>query len=72
MIILFVSCKLSLFLGDLRGKRFKIEKWPKCFFVKTFKARTVTLEQLVATFSPLNLLQFVSLPNCVLFVKLEL
>ena len=44
----------------------------KVFLVKLSKARTVTLEQLVAMFSPLDLLQFESLPNCVLFVKLEL
>ena len=29
------------------------------------------MEQLVAMFSPLNLLQFESLPNCVPFVKLS-
>ena len=44
----------------------------KVFFVKLSKAKTVTLEQLVAMSSPLNLLQFESFPNCVLFVKLEL
>ena len=42
-------------LGDLREKIFKIA-WPKCFFVKLSKARTVTLEQLVAMFPSLNLL----------------
>ena len=44
----------------------------KVFLVKLSKARTVTMQQLVGTFSPLNLLEFESLPNCVLFVKLEL
>ena len=44
----------------------------KVFLVKLSKARTVTLQQLVAMLSPLNLLEFESLPNCVLFVKLEL
>ena len=44
----------------------------KVFLVKQSKARTVILEQLVAVFSPLNLLESESLPNCVLFVKLEL
>ena len=46
----------SCILGDLREKIFKIAWWLKCFFVKPSKARTVTLEQLVAMFSPLNLL----------------
>ena len=44
----------------------------KVFIVKLSKAGDVTLEQLVAMFSPLNLLEFESLPNCVLSVKLEL
>ena len=48
-------CSLYL-LGDLREKFFKKAWWPKCFFVKPSKARTVTIEQLVAMFSPLNLL----------------
>ena len=33
---------------------------------------TVTWEQLVAMFVPLNELKFESLPNCVLLFKLEL
>ena len=40
----------------------------KVFLVELSKARTVALERLVAMFSPLNLLQFESLPNCVLHV----
>ena len=44
----------------------------KVFLVKPSKARTFTTEQLVVMFSPLNLLQFESLPNCVLFVRVEL
>ena len=48
-------CRSSA-LGDLREKMFKRAWWPKCFFVKPSKARAVTLEQLVAIFSPLNLL----------------
>ena len=44
----------------------------KVFLVKLSKVRTVTLEQLLAMSFPLNLLQFESLLNCVLFVKLEL
>ena len=44
----------------------------KVFLVKLSKARTVTLEQLVAMLSPLNLLLSESLLNCVLFGKLEL
>ena len=44
----------------------------KVFLVKLSKVRTVTLEQLVAMSYPLNLLYFEPLPNCVLFVKLEL
>ena len=43
-------------LGDLRENIFKRAWWPKCFFVKPLKARTVAWEQLVAMFSPLNLL----------------
>ena len=44
----------------------------KVFPVKLTKARTVTTEQLVVMFSPLNLMQFESLPKCVLLVKREL
>ena len=42
------------------------------FFLQSAKTGTVTWEQLVAMFFPLNELQFESLPNCVLFFKLEL
>ena len=59
-------------LGDLRGKTFKIARWPKGFFVQPAKTGTVTWEQLVAMLFPLNELQFESLLNCVLFFKLEL
>ena len=41
-------------LGDLREKSFKIAYWPKRFFVQPAKTRTVTWEQLVAIFCPLN------------------
>ena len=44
------------YLSDLGEKIFKRAWWPKCFFVKPSKARTVTLEQLDALFCPLNLL----------------
>ena len=65
------TCITSIELGDLREK-FQENVVAKVFLVKLSKARTVTLEQLVAMFSPLNFLQFESLPNCVLFAKLEL
>ena len=42
------------FLGDLEEKIVKIARWPKCFFVKRAEARTVTLKQLIAVFSPVN------------------
>ena len=38
------------FLGDLRGKSFKIAQWPKGFFAQQAKTGTVTWEQLVAMF----------------------
>ena len=47
-------------------------QWPKGFFVQPAKTGMVTWEQLVTMFFPLNVLLFESLPNCVLFVKLEL
>ena len=40
----------------------------KVFVCKQTKAITVTMEQLAVVFSPLNYLQFESLPNCVLIV----
>ena len=42
------------------------------FLVELSKARAVKLEGSVAMSSPLLLLEFESLPNCVLFVKLDL
>ena len=51
---------------------FKIACWPKHVFVKRPKARYAATEQLVAVFSPLDQLQFESLPNCVPFVKSKL
>ena len=41
-------------LGDLREKSFKIAWWPKGFSVQPAKIGTVTGEQLVAMFFPLN------------------
>ena len=43
-------------LDDLREKVFQESVVAKVFLVKLSKARTVTLEQLVAMFSPLDLL----------------
>ena len=45
-------------LGDLDKKIVKIGRWPKGFFVKPAEARTVTLKQLIAVFSPVNKLLF--------------
>ena len=59
-------------LGDLREKSFKIVLWPKGFFLQPAKTGTVTWEQLVAMFFPLNKHLFESSLNYVLFLKLEL
>ena len=45
---------LEVTLGDLSEKSFKIAWWPKGFFVQPAKTGTVTWEQLVAMFFPLN------------------
>ena len=49
-------CVYMLFelLGDLEEKIVKTARWPKCFFVKPAETITVTLEQLIAVFSPVN------------------
>ena len=40
------ACPLSIVLGDLREKSFKIAWWPKGFFVQPAEAEPVTREQL--------------------------
>ena len=60
--IWFAHVVFRLPLSDLRGS-FKIALWPKGFFVQLSKTGTLTWDQLVARFFPLNELQFESLPN---------
>ena len=43
-----------LLLNDMREEGFKIAWWPKGFFIEPAKTGTVTWEQLVAMFFPLN------------------
>ena len=66
------TCDQQFQLGDLKEESFKIGQWPKGFFVQPAKTGTVTLEQLVAMFFPLNEIQFESLLSSVLLFKLEL
>ena len=54
------------------GGKFQDSVVAKGFFVQPAKTGTVSWEQLVAMFFPLNELSFESLANCVLFFKVEL
>ena len=48
--------EINSLLGDLRYKNFQESVVAKAFLVKLSEAMTVTTEQLVVMFSPLNLL----------------
>ena len=57
------------FLGDLRGKKFQDSLVAKGFLVQPTKTGTVTWEQLVAMFFPLNELSLESLRHCFSITK---